>query len=113
MKKNFKTTAENAQPVYTTIIGAASEDHEAQEAREVQEMSSEQKALQGLRTRGRKGEKLVHFNMSFTAENMDYIRTMSKIKGQTMTQFVNVIIATERDRNGKIYDAAKEILKNL
>lgn len=110
MKKNFKTTAENAQPVYTTIIGAASEDHEAQE---VQEMSPEQKALQGLRTRGRKGEKLVHFNMSFTAENMDYIRTMSKIKGQTMTQFVNVIIATERDRNGKIYDAAKEILKNL
>lgn len=104
MKKNFKTTAENAQPVYTTIIGAASE---------VQEMSPEQKALQGLRTRGRKGEKLVHFNMSFTAENMDYIRTMSKIKGQTMTQFVNVIIATERDRNGKIYDAAKEILKNL
>lgn len=107
MKKNFKTTAENAQPVYTTIIGAASEDHEAQE------MSPEQKALQGLRTRGRKGERLVHFNMSFTAENMDYIRTMSKIKGQTMTQFVNVIIATERDRNGKIYDAAKEILKNL
>lgn len=107
MKKNFKTTAENAQPVYTTIIGAASEDHEAQE------MSPEQKALQGLRTRGRKGEKLVHFNMSFTAENMDYIRTMSKIKGQTMTQFVNVIIATERDRNGKIYDAAKEILKSL
>lgn len=110
MKKNFKITAENAQPVYSTIIGAASEEHEA---REVQEMSPEQKALQGLRTRGRKGEKLVHFNMSFTAENMDYIRTMSKIKGQTMTQFVNVIIATERDRNGKIYDAAKEILKNL
>lgn len=107
MGKNFKDAA--AQPVYSTIIGAAKE----QEVQEPQEVTAEQKVIADLRTQGQKGAKLDRINMAFTSDNMDYIRTMSKLKGQTMTQFVNVIIAEEREKNGAAFDAAKAILESL
>lgn len=109
MAKNFKDMAEQTPPVYSKIIGAA----EAQKVQEVQEVSAEQKVFADLRTQGQKGAKLDRINMAFTAENMDYIRTMSKLKGQTMTQFVNVLVAQEREKNGTAFDAAKKILESL
>lgn len=107
MGKSFKPAAEAAQPVYNTIIGAA------QEVQEVQEETPAQKALADLKTQGQKGAKLDRINMAFTADNMDYIRTMSKLKGQTMTQFVNILVAEEREKNGAAFDAAKAILESL
>lgn len=104
MGKSFKPAAEAAQPVYSTIIGAA---------QEVQEATPAQKALADLKTQGQKGAKLCRINMAFTADNMDYIRTMSKLKGQTMTQFVNILVAEEREKNGAAFDAAKAILESL
>lgn len=100
MGKSFKPAAEAAQPVYSTIIGAA-------------EATPAQKALADLKTQGQKGAKLDRINMAFTADNMDYIRTMSKLKGQTMTQFVNILVAEEREKNGAAFDAAKAILESL
>lgn len=107
MGKSFKPAAETTQPVYSTIIGAA------QEVQEVQEATPAQKALADLKTQGQKGAKLDRINMAFTADNMDYIRTMSKLKGQTMTQFVNILVAEEREKNGAAFDAAKAILESL
>lgn len=107
MGKSFKPAAEAAQPVYSTIIGAA------QEVQEVQEATPAQKALADLKTQGQKGAKLDRINMAFTADNMDYIRTMSKLKGQTMTQFVNILVAEEREKNGAAFEAAKAILESL
>lgn len=107
MGKKFKEVAEQTPGVYETIIGAA------EEAQEVQEVSAEQKVFADLRTQGQKGAKLDRINMAFTAENMDYIRTMSKLKGQTMTQFVNILVAHEREQNGAAFDAAKKILESL
>ncbi len=107
MGKNFKKAAEDAAPVYSSIIGAA------QDTQVTQKADPEQKALDELKTQGKRGEKLDRINMAFTPENYDYIRTMSKLKGQTMTQFVNVLVAVERARNGAAYDAAKAILKSL
>lgn len=110
MGKSFKPAAEATQPVYSTIIGAA---QEVQEVQEVQEATPAQKALADLKTQGQKGAKLDRINMAFTADNMDYIRTMSKLKGQTMTQFVNILVAEEREKNGAAFDAAKAILESL
>lgn len=107
MAKSFKPAAEAAQPVYSKIIGAA------QEAADTQEVTPAQKVFADLRTQGQKGAKLDRINMAFTADNMDYIRTMSKLKGQTMTQFVNVLVAEEREKNGAAYDAAKKLLESL
>lgn len=101
MGKGFKDAASVQRPVYGTIIGAKQENApETQEVQEVQEAQT---------TQGRKGMKMQRINMAFTPSNIDYIRVMAAIRGQTMTQFVNAIISREREQNSEAYQAAKKL----
>lgn len=94
-KKGFAEVAQ-AQPVYSMI-----EQQELDEAREA------------MQTQGREGMKAMRINMAFTPSNIDFVRTMAAIRGVTMTQFVNDIIARERESMGEKYAAAMDALKNL
>lgn len=105
--KGFKDAIGAQQPVYGQIIGAAQEETKVQEEQKAQE------ALEALKTQGKKGLKAGRINMAFTPSNMDFIRVMAAIQGQSMTQFVNAVIERERERNGAAYEAAKQITKNL
>lgn len=106
MAKGFKETAAAAQPVYSTIIGAAQQEQQTQETPKEQETQAVQEAQA---TQGRKGMKMQRINMAFTPSNIDYIRVMAAIRGQTMTQFVNALITQDRERNGEAYDTAKKL----
>ena len=106
MAKGFKETAAAAQPVYSTIIGAAQQEQQTQDTPKEQEAQAVQEAQA---TQGRKGMKMQRINMAFTPSNIDYIRVMAAIRGQTMTQFVNALITQDRERNGEAYDAAKTL----
>ena len=66
------------------------------------------------RTQGRKGCKMGRYNVAFTPENKEYIRIMAKAKGQTMTGFVNDIIAEHRTRkkNQELMQRAKDFIKD-
>lgn len=61
-----------------------------------------------MQTRGRKGVHLPRINMAFTPENHDYIKTMATVTGQTMTEFLNYVIAQYREEYGQDYE---EIVK--
>ncbi len=130
--KEFKNVASAQQPVYNQIIGAAQEAQEPQVVQAIirkeephraailstdeadrQEEQKKQEALEALKTQGKKGMKAGRINMAFTPSNMDFIRVMAAIQGMSMTQYVNAIIAQERERNGAAYEAAKQITKNL
>lgn len=108
MAKGFKDTAAAAQPVYSTIIGAT--QHKQEEC-EVQQAQAVQAVQEAQATQGRKGMKMQRINMAFTPANIDYIRVMAAIRGQTMTQFVNALITQDREQNGAAYEAAKELTK--
>lgn len=45
-----------------------------------------------MRTSGRKGCRAPRINLACTPETIEYIRTMSRLKGQTISQFVNDLI---------------------
>lgn len=64
-----------------------------------------------LRTQGRKGCKAVRINMAFTPDNYDYIKVMSKIRGESMTEFVNYAIEKYRNDHSELYDLAKALIK--
>ena len=51
--------------------------------------------------------------MAFTPSNIDFIRIMAKLKGQTMTQYVNSIIDREREDAGEAYPRAKDLIDSL
>lgn len=105
--KKFKDTADAAQPVYSTIIGSVQEEQKTQVEQNAQE------AQEALRTQGRKGMKMPRINMAFSPSNIDFIRVMAAIKGQTMTQYVNSIIDREREEAGEAYQRAKDLIDSL
>ena len=109
MTKSFKDKA-NRPNVYATISGT---DAYTQEVKEVLKVQKEQSDFierqETLKTQGKKGAKAQRFNMAFTPSNLDFIRTMSKLKGQTMTQFVNEIIDKERKAQDSLYKQVKAL----
>lgn len=111
MAKGFKDTAAAAQPVYSTIIGATQHEQEEYETQQAQAVQAVQAVQEAQATQGRKGMKMQRINMAFTPANIDYIRVMAAIRGQTMTQFVNALITQDREQNGAAYEAAKELTK--
>lgn len=102
-KKNFTVQAQNPD-VYASIIGskgaAMSADKPALDIQDVQEAQA---------TQGKKGAKMPRINMAFTPSNLDFIRTMAAIRGQSMTQYVNSLIEKER-QNNETYEAAKKLV---
>ena len=102
-KKNFTVQAQNPD-VYASLIGskgaAMSADKPALDIQDVQEAQA---------TQGKKGAKMPRINMAFTPSNLDFIRTMAAIRGQSMTQYVNSLIEKER-QNNETYEAAKKLV---
>lgn len=66
-----------------------------------------------LKTQGRKGCKATRINMAFTPENHQFIKTMARISGHTMTEFTNLVIERYRTEHPEIYEQAKAIIDNL
>ena len=66
------------------------------------------KYMESRATAGRKGLKLPRINLAFTPELYKYIRVMSKIRGESMTEFVNAIVADSMKNNAETYEKAKE-----
>lgn len=66
-----------------------------------------------LRTGGRKGCALPRINMGFAQDVYDYIRIMSRASGQTMTQFVDLIMRKSMADNAELYQQAKVFTENL
>lgn len=63
-----------------------------------------------LQTQGRKGCKATRINMAFTPDNHEYIKTMSKISGMSMTEYINMIIAEYRENNITLFEQAQALL---
>ena len=109
MAKSFKEKA--SRPSVYAAISGVQDEHEATEVLEVQEEQTDFiERQEALKTQGKKGAKAQRFNMAFTPSNLDFIRIMSKINGQTMTQFVNEIIDREREAQSETYQQVKSFL---
>jgi len=72
-----------------------------------------QERAEQLRTQGRKGCKAVRINMAFTPSNHEFIKVLSTITGQTMTEFTNQVIAQYREEHPEIFDQAKAIIDQV
>lgn len=59
-------------------------------------------------TAGRKGAKLPRMNIAFAPEIYDYIQTMSRVRGETLTDFVNHVLRQSMDDYADIYKKAQE-----
>ena len=66
-----------------------------------------------MKTAGRKGLRLPRINMAFAPELYDYIKTMSKVSGMTLTEFVNTVLNQYMNDHREQYEKALEFRHSL
>ena len=103
MAKDFTST-------FNSLIGVEKEDKkEVQQIQEAQEVHNLQEAQAAQQTQGKKGYKMQRINMAFTPDNIEFLRVVSKVKGQTMTQLVNTILDEAREANKDLIEQIKSL----
>lgn len=64
-----------------------------------------------MRTQGKKGCKQARITMAFTPDNYQFIKVMSKIRGETMTEFTNFCVEEFRKTHPDQYKKALEVFE--
>ncbi len=106
MSKGFKNAAAQAKPVYGTVIGSTHEVQQEQDAQCAEVISDI------VQTQGRKGAKLPRINMAFAPQNLEYLRIMAGLRGQSVTRYVNVLVEQDMEQNQEAYNVAKQLACN-
>ena len=113
----------DAGRMYNAIHEATAEP--AQEAQEVQETKRQykprreyteqekQEYMQQGKTTGRKGLKMPRINLAFAPDIYEYIQIMSRVTGQSMTDYVNTILRQYMEEHQDIYKRAIEFRNSL
>ena len=131
-KKDFSNV--NTNRVYSAIAEATAEPEQVQEAaaalpepaeQEEQKTRRKQKErrtyteqeaaeiMQTMQTAGRKGIKLSRINLAFRPDVYDYVLTMSRVRGETMTQFIDKVLREHMEQHTGIYKKAIEFRNSL
>lgn len=113
-KKDF--SGANTGRVYDAIADATAPDTQEEYERKPRRTYSDaekQDAMGTLSTQGKKGMKAMRINMAFSPELHDYIKVMSNVKGQTITEFVNEILRQSLEQNRETYEKAQELIRGL
>lgn len=76
-------------------------------------MENKKERLKKMQTQGVKGLKLPRINTAYTPENHEFLTTVSRLKGVTITNFINQIIEEYRTRpeNAELLKDAQAVLK--
>lgn len=131
-KKDFSNV--NTNPVYNTIADATAPlpgqlditgkvvKAEREAERTVTEPRKDRKGYtqaekdlfaENLQTAGRKGCKLPRINLAFSPQVYDYVKTMSRAQGITLTEFCNKIMQQHMEEHRAIYEKAVEFRNSL
>lgn len=107
-KKDF--LAVDTGRVYTAIEETLAEPQQqaaepaADELREIREAG---------KTQGRKGCKAIRFNMAFTPTVYEYIKTMARVRGESVTDFTNYVFVQSMEENAELYEKAKQFTESF
>ena len=127
-KKDF--TAANTGRVYSAIAEAtaapeapqAQDPVEAQEAQEAPKTRKKrraytpeevQEALMTGKTGGKPGIKAARINIAFTPDLHAYVTTMSRVRGQTLSDFVEDLVRQSMKDNAELYAEAQTFLQRF
>ena len=72
-----------------------------------------EQAREQSKTQGRKGCKAHRFNMAFTPKAYEFITCMARVRGETITSFVNNLIEKTIDDNEETYRQALKFRDSL
>lgn len=64
-------------------------------------------------TQGRKGCGAARINMAFSPAVYDYIKTMARVSGLSITEFTELVFAKSMEENGELYKKALAFRNSL
>ncbi len=73
---------------------------------------AEERARLGI-TRGRKGTRMPKLNVALWADNYQYVKTVSRVVGVSMNDFINQIIQQHSERHPEILQQALDIMEKI
>lgn len=117
-KKDFSqvNTGRAYNQIEEAIAAPAQEPQQTQETQNQRKPYTEKRA-QEMRaagtTQGRKGCKAVRINMAFTPDVHDYIKTMARVRGESVTDFTNYVFRQSMEDNAALYEQAKTFQKTF
>lgn len=100
-KKDFSQV--NINPVYDAIAEATEAQESPQKPRKTYSEEEAAEIMETLQTSGKKGVKLPRINLAFTPSNYEFIKIMSKARGQNLTEFVNDCLKEARENHADKY----------
>lgn len=101
VKDNETTTTDTNQETQPAPVDIPRQKRGVMPSADIVEMAR----TQG-RTQGRAGCKAHRINMAFTPEVYNFITTMAKVRGESVTAFVNGILEKAMKENSDIYQQA-------
>ena len=101
--------------VYDTITEATAEKEPIKKNKPRKEYTPEERLqfMESMKTSGRKGAKMPRINIAFVPEVYEYIKIMSRVRGETMTEFVNISLKNYMEEHKDIYEKAIEFRNSL
>lgn len=110
VKKDF--TQANTGRAYNQMTEAIADPAEARQREGYTEERAQEMREAGT-TQGRKGCKAVRINMAFTPEVHEYIKTMARVRGESVTDFTNFVFRQSMKENADLYEQAKQFQKTF
>ena len=115
-KKNFNeinTTNVFAEQIQEAVSEPAPEPIPRQKRGSTPTEEIVEQAREQGRTQGRKGCKAHRFNMAFSPAAYDFITTLARVRGETITSFVNHLIEKCAEDNAEVYQQALKFRDSL
>lgn len=111
-KKDFSQA--NTGRAYNQMAEAiADPEQEEQNQRKAYSAEQAQEMRQAGTTQGRKGCKAIRINMAFTPEVHEYIKTMARVRGESITDFTNYVFKQSMETNAETYKLAKQFQESF
>lgn len=66
-----------------------------------------------MRTQGRKGCKAPRINVAFTPSNYRFVKIMSRATGNSMCEFINLVLKAYQDDHPELLQPALDLIESL
>ena len=113
-KKDFSGI--NTERVYAQLDQVTAEPEPERKQYKPRKTYTDEEALEAMltmNTTGKKGVKMPRINMAFAPDIYDYCKTMSQVRGEPLTKFVNYALRQFMNDHIDIYKKAIEFRNSL
>lgn len=108
VKKDFREKSSQAAEMFMTPRETeAQEELKPQEIKETSAHDEPKAPKEQKETKAPKAQKIQKLNIAFYGNNMEYLNIISRVKGISITQYINEMVAKDQEGKEEMISKAK------